>query len=91
MAVSTACPLYLIANCKHKGLKYHHGDVEIASCAPFMHHRAGQKQSLRVLCKLRRVLGLRRRPTPKKGDFGDFGTEFAVLESGSGSFCSLPL
>jgi len=31
MAASAACPLYLIASRKHKGLKYHHGAVEIAS------------------------------------------------------------
>jgi hypothetical protein len=36
-------------------------------------------------------MGLRRRLTPKKGDFGDFGTAFAITQAGSGSFCSLPL
>ncbi|MGB2320166.1 MAG: hypothetical protein ACPH74_08700, partial [Candidatus Puniceispirillum sp.] len=72
MAVSAACPLYLIASRKHKGLKYHHGAVKIASSTPFMHHRAGQKRSLHISWKLRHALGLHRRPTPKKGDFGDF-------------------
>ena len=36
-------------------------------------------------------MGLQRHPTPKQANFGDFGTEFAVSQAGSGSFCSLPL
>ncbi|MGB2167536.1 MAG: hypothetical protein ACPH3M_09945, partial [Candidatus Puniceispirillales bacterium] len=55
-AVSAACPLYLIASRKHKGLKYHHGAVKIASsgwiCRPITRHHAGLTIRLMIMAWL---------------------------------------